>query len=336
MSRLLIVLCILLCAVAAPSASAKTLKIATMSPDGTSWMKEMRKGAQEIRKQTQGRVRIKFYPGGVMGSDKSTLRKIRIGQLHGTALMGSGLAMIYSNAHIYGLPLTFHSYEEADYVRERLDPLVMAELEEQGFVGFGIAEAGFSYLMSNQPVRSIEDLRRQKMWIPEGDRVSHVAMETMGVAAVPLPLSDVLTGLQTGLIDAAAGSPIGHIAFQWYTRTRFFTDTPLLYIYGILVISRQEFATLSPPDQATIREIMGDVFHRLNRQTRLDNARARKALQRQGITFVDLPPEDLRQWRQAAGEAVRRLSRDGVVSPVLLETLNRHLREYRRLADASK
>ncbi|MCU7941035.1 MAG: TRAP transporter substrate-binding protein DctP [gamma proteobacterium symbiont of Bathyaustriella thionipta] len=76
---------------------AKTFKIATLSPDGSDWMQKMRSGAKEIKQKTNGRVKFKFYPGGVMGDDQAVLRKIRIGQLHGGALGGGSLIKANTN-----------------------------------------------------------------------------------------------------------------------------------------------------------------------------------------------------------------------------------------------
>src|SRR5690606_7355182 len=180
------------------------LKVATIAPDGSHWMREMRAAAAEIKERTGGSVEIKFYPGGVMGNDAQVLRKIRIGQLHGGAFTAGGLAERYSGLNLYGIPLLFRSLDEVDYVREHLDPVLTAGLEEAGFVGFGFIEGGFARLMANHPVRGIEDMRRRKVWVPEGDPISFFAMEELGLSPVVLPVTDVLTGLQTGLLDIVA------------------------------------------------------------------------------------------------------------------------------------
>jgi len=111
----------LLLMVLSSTVDAVTLKIATLAPDGTSWMKQMRKGAKEISERTDGRVKIKIYPGGVMGNTNTVLQKMRIGQLHGAAFTGSSLSQVYPDAQLYSLPMVFRSYEEVEYVRQRMD-----------------------------------------------------------------------------------------------------------------------------------------------------------------------------------------------------------------------
>ena len=97
---------------------AATIKIATLAPDGSFWMKEVRRGADEIAERTGGRVQIRLYPGGTMGNDQAVLRKMRIGQLQGGMVVGMTLAGISPELQVYGLPLMFRSYEEVDHVRE--------------------------------------------------------------------------------------------------------------------------------------------------------------------------------------------------------------------------
>lgn len=309
--------------------STATLKIATLAPDGTSWMLALRASAKEIEEQTAGRVKLRFYPGGVMGNDKSVLRKIRVGQLQGGALTGGGLASIYPDSQIYSLPFMFHSYEEADYVRQAIDPLLQEGLKQAGFISFGFSEGGFAYLMSNQPLSRVEELRQQKVWVPEGDEISRTAFEALGVSPIPLPLPDVLTGLQTGLIDTVATSPVGAIALQWHTRIKYLTDMPLLYLYGTLVIQERAFNRLSEKDRTIVQSALEKAFQQANQQSRQDNKNALQALKNQGIQFIQPPPEDLTKWRGLMHETVNQMAEQGVYSSEMLENIRRHLGEYR-------
>ncbi len=307
------------------------LKIATIVPDGTSWMKAMRKGAQEIKKRTKGRVRFRFYPGGVMGNDRSVLRKIRIGQLQGGAITGGGLSAISPDLQIYSLPFAFRSMEEVDHVRKEMDPLLIAELEKEGYVSFGLGEVGFAYLMSNQPVRRMSDLAGKKVWVPEGDRISRTAFEASGVSPIPLPLTDVLTGLQTGLINTIGSSLVGAIALQWHTRIRYVTSTPLAYLYGGLIIRKQNFDKLSEADRAVVREVIGGIQSNLSAESRKDNETALKVLKKQGIRIVSLADGDWQQWQNKVTGAVDEMAKkDNLFTPAILGAFREHLANARK------
>jgi TRAP-type C4-dicarboxylate transport system substrate-binding protein len=192
-------------------AQAVVLKIATLSPDGSNWMRKMREGAVKVAQATDKRVRFKFYPGGVMGNNKAVLHKIRVGQLQGGAFSGGALAGDYSDVQIYSLPMMFKSLAEVDHVRQQMDGAIVEGLKTNGFVTFGLADGGFAYVMSRHPVDRIDVLRNVKAWITAHDMMIMEAMKGFGIDPISLPIADVRTGLQTGLIDTVAISPVGAI-----------------------------------------------------------------------------------------------------------------------------
>jgi TRAP-type C4-dicarboxylate transport system substrate-binding protein len=312
------------------SAAAAEFKIATVAPEGSQWMQDIRAAAAEIRKRTEGRVTVKLYGGGVMGNEKQVLRKIRIGQLQGGAFTAGGIAEKYPDIVVYGLPLLFNDQDEVDYVRERMDASFTKGLEQAGFVSFGFAGGGFARIFANRPITSTADMRGQKIWVPDGDRVSAAAMEALRLSPVGLPVTDVLTGLQTGLLDVIAAPPVGVIALQWHTRVKYMTATPLMYTMGLMAVDAGAFGKLGPADQQAFREVMEAVYGRLDHQSRADDQAAQAALKSSGIRLVDAQAGEVESWRGAMAEANRRLGADGVYSPSLLAELEGLLKEFRQ------
>jgi TRAP-type transport system periplasmic protein len=306
------------------------LKIASVAPDGSHWMQQMRAGAAEIQKRTSGRVTIKFYPGGVMGNDAQVLRKIRIGQLQGGAFTAGGLGERYGALNLYGIPFLFRSLEEVDAVRAKLDPKLTAGLEQAGFVTFGFIEGGFANLLSNEPVKSVEDLRRKKVWVPEGDQISFLAMQELGLSPVVLPVTDVLTGLQTGLIEIAFASPVAALVLQWHTKTKYITALPISYSMGIFAIEKDAFGGLSADDQSVVRDVMGQYMGELDETARTDNESANETLLRSGLQSVSVDAANVDEWRSAIEELFPRLrTRPDIDGPLFDEMLG-ILAEYRR------
>lgn len=309
--------------------AAKTLKIATLAPAGTNWMKQMKAGAARIKERTDGRVKLKFYPGGVMGSYPSIHRKIKIGQLHGGAFSSGGLARVDSSIVSLGLPMLFDTLAEVDHIRELIEPELKRRMAESGFIIIGLSEGGFAHMMSKKAVNDAESLRATKVWLPEGDEISQYMYETLGITPLSLPISDVFTGLQTGLIETVTVNPSSAIAFQWHTSAGYMTDWPIAYLIGVLAIEKKSFNRLKPDDQAIVHEEISAVFERLDRENREDNRKALEALQNQGIDL--LPPTDAEvvELKRLAAQAIDRMIADGIVQADLVAQIRAALAEYR-------
>jgi TRAP-type C4-dicarboxylate transport system substrate-binding protein len=314
----------------AGAASAKTLKLATVMPDGSSWLVEMRKAGKQIGVDTEGRVKIKFYPGGVMGNDKTVMRKIRAGQLQGGAFTSGALAPAYPDIDLYSLPLLFSTFDEVDYVRQQVDPTLKAGLEAAGFVPLAFTDGGFAYIASQKPLRRVEDLAGVKVWMPEDDVMSETAFEVAGVAPVPLPIADVYTALQTGLVDTVGAPPAGLIAFQWHTKVKYFTDVPLMYLIGILAVDGKSFGKLSPGDQQIVRDRFAEAAAKLDAENRSGDQNARDALKKQGIEFVEASSEEEKQrWRKMSEDAREQLRALDRYDDALIDEILMHLETYR-------
>jgi len=311
-------------------ATAKTLKIATLMPEGSGFVTEMRATGERIEKRTGGRLKLKFYPGGVMGNDKTVMRKMRVGQLHGAALSSGPLASVYPDIEIYSLPLFFRDHDEVDYVREHVDEALKTGLGEAGFTALSITDGGFAYLLSRAAISRVEDLPDTKIWIPEGDIMSQTALEIAGVSPIPLPTADVYTALQTGLIDTVAAPPMGAIAFQWHTKVRTMTNVPLMYLIGVFVVDTKTYEGLRPADREILRDEIESSGRRLDKATRLGDASAIEALQNQGIDFVaPTSADELERWRHISVEAMERLRSLERYSNHLLDEMIEHVEAHR-------
>ena len=309
---------------------AATFKVATLSPDGSFWMKTMRAAGKEVAVATDDRVKFKWYPGGVMGDDKAVLRKMRVGQLQGAALPMGELLSFYPDSQAYGIPFLFRSYEEVDYVRSQLDASLIEGFAEGGMEVLGIAEGGFGYFLATEPVRVPEDLRQQKVWVPQNDVVSARLAQSIGVTPIPLTLPDVLPGLQTGLINTVAVSPIGAIALQWHTRVDYVTDIPLMYFCGVMTLTGKSFNKLSAQDQTIVREVFGKAFKHIEERNRIDNVSAFDALLNQGVESVVLNDAEKNIWLGMQQPAEQMMQTEGQLSTAALERIKALVRDFRQ------
>ncbi|MEE4270451.1 MAG: TRAP transporter substrate-binding protein DctP [Thermoanaerobaculales bacterium] len=316
--RRAVILTTIALATAAQIAGAAQLKIATIAPDGSFWMNEARKAADEIAERTDGRVTFRFYPGGTMGDDAAVMRKMRIGQLHGGVFVAGSFASLVPDLYLYSLPLLFTSYDEVDAVREVIDPKLVAALEAEGYHSFGFIEGGFAYLYTTSKAAGFAELKGRKAWLPGDDPVGRVLIEEVGLSPVPLGLADVLTGLQTGLVDVVSGPPVAAVALQWFTKVKYVTEVPVVYTCGTFALSNRAWSKLSDGDQKVIEEVLSRMTRVLDRRAREDNEGAREALRNQGVVTVEPEAGTADDWRELADRSSKILVEELGLSTGLL------------------
>lgn len=305
------------------------LKLATLAPEGSAWMKTFHKMNRELECKTEGLLKMRAYPGGVMGDDQSILRKMRIGQIHIAGLTGLGLGSICRDIQVLGAPFLFQNYNEVDYILAKVTDRLERAFQEKGYVLLGWSEIGLIYMMSNKPVASLDAVRGAKVWMPEGDPVSQAVFLKAGVSPVPLGIPDVLLALQTGLVDVIYSSPIGSIMLQWFTKVKYITRVPLSYALGGVIITHKAFESIPENHQKTLKEIFRKNSSALNDQTRRDNEEALRVIAQEGIQSVELSPHELAHFQKIAREATEEMA--GKVFPVeILQELNTYLNEVRR------
>lgn len=284
-----------------------TIKIATVAPEGSTWMNVLEDVKRQVYLRTRGRVNLRFYPGGIAGEEGTVLEKIHYGQLHGAGLTGVGMGEILPASRIMELPFYFDDYADYDYVLEALRPEFEEGFRENGFELLGWAEGGFANLYSRTSVADLELLRASKVWLRTGDPLRAALLDALGIDPVPLALSDVLTSLQTGLVETVYVSPLALVALQWFPHLEHALALPVFNIQAGLVVDKEIFDSLSEADQAAVRTAAADGVARLVELTRADNAEAEEVLREKGIVFAT-PDEATRnallEVRQAVAGAL--------------------------------
>lgn len=290
------------------AAHAEEWRVATLAPDGSAWMKVLGKGAQELKKATNGRVSIKYYTSGVQGDEKDVVRKMNMGGLDGAALTSTGLSLIDESIKVLELPMLFESVEELDYVRNKMWPIFERRFAKKGYKLLDPGDVGFIYFYSTRPVKSRADLSKHKVWMWAEDPIVRAMYKKLGVNGVPLGVPDVLPALNTGRIDAAYGSPLSTVALQWYTKVRYSTSMPMSYGLAASVIKKDKWDAMSPADRKTAGKVFQIQSKKLRKQVRRDNQRAFKAMTRSGVKVIDTPAEMVADFQKNAEEVWQELA----------------------------
>lgn len=265
-----------------------TLKFATLIPTGTKWSNTFNDWIKEVETKSNGRLKFKVYAGGVMGDEPDVLRKIRKGQLQGGLFSGYGIGRIYSPARILELPFLFKDTEESDYVRNQLMPDIEAGFKENGFALLGWPEVGFIHLFSKHKIQSIEDIRKSRIWLWQGDPMGEALFTAADIKPVPLSIIDVYTQLSAkhGSIDTVYMSTFGAIALQWYSKVNYATHISVTNAIGAIVVSNKFYDKL-PDDLKQLLKSSGIVASdSVREQTRIENIKSKQLLIDNGITFL--------------------------------------------------
>ncbi len=283
-----------------------TLKIATLAPEGSTWMELMHELDERVRKETGDAVGFKFYAGGVQGDERIVLRKMRAGQLHGGGLTGNGLGVIAPSLRVLETPFLFESEAEIDAVYASVGPELTRALEEGGHHLLGWAEVGFVHLFTKRPVRNLADLKSMKMWLWEGDPLAEGFFAEAGVTPVPLAITDVYTSLQTGLIDGVYSSPYAGVVLQWHTQVKAMSEVPITHAIGAVVVTNEAWAKVPADARAKIGPVAEDVFRRLKASSRAENHAAVEDIRKAGLAIVPIASADLQVFREIGARAAKR------------------------------
>ena len=319
-----------LCTIALSAQSDTTLKVATISPEGSPLMVELREAADAIEKETEGRVQFKFYAGGVMGDDFAVKRKMRARQLNGGILQTSVFTSDVPNLNVYNLPMQFKSVDEVAAVRQDLDGVLRGELEESGYVSFGFLGLGLAYAMGSKPATTVQETRRLKIWVPKNDPSSELMLSAFGINPIPLSTVDVLTGLQTGLIDTVASPPVAAVTLQWHTHIKYMLDVPFLYVFSVYVLDQRSFRNVSDEDQEIVRQHMDNAMHNAERKGIENHASAFDAMLDQGIELLQPDEDALNEWQRNADGAAEEWVNKKLVSRSILDQFRSSLQKTRR------
>lgn len=313
----------------APAKAEVEIKFATLAPDGSTWMKTMRKVDEDVRLRTQNRVGFKFYPGGVQGDEKDVIRKMRNGQIHAAGFTGFGLGAIVPETRVLELPFMFESLDELDYVRNATNDYYEKAFKAKEHALLGWTDVGFVYLFTKAPVRKVADMPATKWWIWSGDQLAEIFYKAFNITPIPLSAPDVLTSLQTGVVDGVYASPLACVALQWFTRVKYMSDVPVTHGISAIVATEKSLAGISAADRAILLEVMKRELATLTQKTRGQNDEAVAEIKKEGVQVISVDAaarqEFVTRGRAAWGDGVPAL-----YSQELLDRVKTLLADHRK------
>ena len=305
------------------------IKLATFVPDGSVWHRALREMGAEWSQSTGGRVQLKVYPGGVAGDEPDYVRKMRIGQIQAAAITTAGLAQIDNAFQMFGVPMFFDSYPELYAVLDKMTPILKQRLNAKGFVLLNWGHGGWVYFFTKHDARTVADIKKVKMFAAAGDDRWVQLWKSNGYSSVALAPSDMLTGLQTGMIEGCPTTPLLALTLQWYRQTPHMTGIGMAPLVGGLVITKQAWGKIPPADQAKLLAACQRLEKKLEAGVPKQDTTAVEEMKKRGLIVNQVPPAAVAEWRVAAEQFAKGM-RGTLIPPDILDMATRERDLYRQ------
>jgi TRAP-type C4-dicarboxylate transport system substrate-binding protein len=313
---------------AASAAAADVIKLGSIAPEGSPWHEILEDMGQQWSEVSDGKITLRIYAGGVAGDESDMVRKMRVGQLHAATLSAGGLPDITPEFRALQLPMVFASYEELDYVRDRIAPELELLARERGFTVLTWGDAGWLHFFTKTPVTTPDDLKPLPLFTWFGNSAFVDAWKSAGFRPIALAATEINAGLQSGLIDAVAVPPLIALSYQWFAQTGHMTRVNWVPLVGAIVISNDVWDAIEPDLRANMLRAAQDAGRRMRGDVRALSDEAIAVMEGYGLQVHDVPPEVEVEWTQAAVDGSEMLV--GTLIPAeIMDKVIRYRDEFR-------
>lgn len=273
------------------------IKMATLAPSGSVWHENLKEIAAEWSKVSSGAVTLRIYPDGVAGDEADMVRKIRIGQLHGAMITNAGLSRIVTEANALTIPLAVDSWESLDRVRNALKPELEKLLEAQGIIVLNWGDGGWVRFFVSKPDVSVKAVQKAKLFVWSSDDGTADLWKASGFNAIPLASTDILPGLQTGMINAYNTTATLALASQWFAFTPYMIDMPWAPLIGVTVVNKDTWEKIPESMRSELKQIAEDSGRRLQKEVRRMEDQAVAEMQKHGLKVIKPSEDQYKEWQ---------------------------------------
>jgi TRAP-type C4-dicarboxylate transport system substrate-binding protein len=315
-------------AVAATTHAQTPLKLAHLLPEGTIWDKNLKQMGEEWKEATGGRVSVTVYAGGSQGDESTVLRKMRLDALQAAAFTAVGLGMIDSAFNVFDIPFFFDSYDELNYIIDKLTPVLRKRIEPKGFVLLTWGHGGWVQVFTKHPVQTVDDLKHVKLWTSAGNDRMVQWFKANGFEPRAMAMTDILTGLTTGMIEGLPTTPLAAMLFQWYRQTPYMLELGLGPIIGGVVVTKKAWSAISEADRLQLVAAADGVDKRLRVEVPKLDASSIATMTKNGLTVTKATGPE---WR-AQLDGLAKTMRGEMVPQDIFDLASKARDEFRKKA----
>ena len=304
------------------------IKVGTLAPEGTPWYEVIQEVGAKWKKASGGRISFTIFGGGVQGDEADMIRKMRYDQLQMGAFTSVGLETITPEMSALWIPLLFQNYEELDYVRSKLDARLEKALGDKGFVVLNWGDAGWVKYFAKKPIPTLKALQDQTLFTWSGDSKSEEMYKDAGFKVQPLAPTEILTSLQTGMIEAFPAPATAALANQWFGLAKHMLDIKFAPVVGGTIITKKAWDGIDRGLQPTLLKLALETGAKFTPQIRKLETDAIDAMVKRGLKIYPLTPQADQEWRQLADRFYPKI-RGSIVPADLFDEVRRLVAEYR-------
>lgn len=305
------------------------LKIGSLVPKNSLYHRQLMEVGEAWKKSQTGSPRFNVFTDGSQGGEAEMVRRMRIGQLQAALLSVVGLREIEpSIAALQNLPLAFRSWEELDYVREKMRPSMEKKFSDKGYIVLAWGDAGWVRFFSKQAAYSPDDYKKMKFFAWGAEAEQQEIMKSLGYTPVPLEPSDILPSIQTGMINVVPSTPYFALASQIYNSAPHMLEINWAPIVGAFVITKKSWDDMSPDAQKALRLSADTAGQVIRNQARKEVEEAVDAMKKRGLQVNKPNADQMKEWR-ALSESLYPRIRGKMVPAETFDEVFAHLKTYR-------
>ena len=272
------------------------IKLATLAPEGTEYYNLLLEMGQRWQEETNGEIILRIYPNGVVGRESDTIRKMRIGQIQASAMSSIGLADLTDQIQAFTIPMKFKDYDDVESVKEVMFDDISNGLSESGFKLLFLVDIGWVYWFSANEIAVPEDLRNAKIYTTAGDYVTVELFKQFGFNAIPVSETDILTSLQTGMINSMQTVPILSLSSGWFALMPNMLDLKWAVFIGAVIVDERVWSKIRPEHQKVMMEIAQEIGKKYQENGRKTDAQAIEMMKKYGMNVKTPTDEELKIW----------------------------------------
>ncbi|MDX9799879.1 MAG: TRAP transporter substrate-binding protein DctP [Spirochaetia bacterium] len=325
MKKIFIFLFILLSA----AVFAQEIKIGTVAPAGSAWETTIKEIASEWTRISGGEISVKIYSGGTVGDEEDIIRKIKLGRLNAAALTSQGIKSISNDLFALSIPMLVKDDDEFNYVFEKIEPLFNKKMEENGFVPLGWAMTGWVKWFTKSEVVYPDDLMQIKLAVDNSDDKVIKIWQSIGFKVIPLSLSDLMSGIYSGMADGTYITPYAANAMGIAEYTPYMLDLQIAPVYGVLTISDRTWKKVNDSYKPLLLKRTGEILNQFYGKITVIENEGLKIMKQKGLVSVPITPDAAKEWDKIVEDGVGLFVKESI-SPSLYSEIKKYINEYRK------